>query len=166
MKNQNSQHFLTDGEGHRIPVSEKVYTAYWRYTNKEDYFMRLLKEERFLYDPERQIAEFVPSREDSFERLLEEGEEFACEQKPVEEQVVSALLVQKIMENMTDDERDIVYQTFVLGKSDQEASESLGVLKDTYKSRRQTMLSKYGELFKKIQNYENLFVEKVEFSDF
>ena len=85
MEDQNSQLFLKDADGNRVPVSRNVYDTYWRYANKEDYFMRSLKEERFRYDPERQIAEFLPSREDSYERLLEEGEEFACEQKSVED---------------------------------------------------------------------------------
>ena len=147
MDNQNSQLFLRDSDGNRVPVSQQVYDAYWRYTNKEDYFMRLLKEERFRYDPERQIAEFLPSREDSLDRLMEEGEEFALDQKPVEDQVINSTLAHEMFEQATDDEKDIIMQTYVLGTSDDRASQILRVPKTTYESRRKSMLKRLRRLY-------------------
>lgn len=147
MKTGKSQFFLRDTDGNRVPVSQQVYDAYWRYANKEDYFMRLLKEERFRYDPERQIAEFLPSREDSLDRLMEEGEEFALDQKPVEEQVINSTLAHEMFEQATNDEKDIITQTYVLGESDDRASQILRVPKTTYESRRKSMLERLRRLY-------------------
>ena len=147
MENQNSQLFLRDTDGNRVPVSQQVYNAYWRYTNKEDYFMRLLKEERFRYDPERQIAEFLPSREDSLDRLMEEGEEFALDQHPVEDQVINSTLVHEMFEGASDNEKDIIMQTYVLGESDDRASQNLHIPKTTFESRRKAMLDRLRRLY-------------------
>ena len=147
MENQNPQLFLKDADGRKVPVSKRVYDTYWRYTNKEDYFMRSLKKERFRYDPERGIAEFLPSREDSYERLLEEGEEFASNDKPVEEQALNALLAREILQQASDDERDIIRQTYYLGESDDDASQNLHIPKTTYESRRKSMLDKFRKLY-------------------
>ena len=147
MENQNPQHFLTDWEGHRVPVSQEVYDAFWYYTNKEDYFMRILKSERFHYDPEKRIAVFLPSREDSYERLLAEGEEYACDEKPLEDTVVDSIMVRHLLAQMTADERNIAYLSYALGKSDDEASGSLGIPQDTYKSRKRAMLTRLRKFF-------------------
>ena len=143
MKKQNSLLFLHDAYGNKVPVSQQVYDAYWHHTNKEDYFMRLLKTECFRYDPEKRIAVFLPSREDSFERLIDEGEEYACDEKPVEDMVVDSIMVRQLLSCMTADERNIVYLTYVLDKSDDDASGSLGISQDTYKSRRKAMLARF-----------------------
>lgn len=67
--NKKEYHLYINGQ--KIPVSEEVYHAYWQYTEKEKYFMKKLKQEKFLCDQEQSIARFIPSREDSLERLLE-----------------------------------------------------------------------------------------------
>ena len=142
MESQNPQYFLTDAEGHRVPVSEEIYTAYWRYTNKEDYFMRLLKEELFVYNPEKQIATFLPSREDSYERLMEEGEEFACEQKPVEDLAVNAAFLKKLMQGLTEQEKQMLHLIFVQQKSEREASTELKVGKTKFRRMRAALFAK------------------------
>lgn len=147
MKKRNSQLFLEDADGNRVPVSDKVYRAYWHFANKEDYFMRQLKEERFLYDPEKRIAEFIPGKEDSLERLLEDGADFSSDQQSVEEQAIFSVLVENLMKRMTDSEREVAYMSYALGKSDRECGEFLGIPENTYKSRRLAMLLKCRKLF-------------------
>lgn len=147
MKSQNSQLFLKDAQGRRVPVSEGIYKAYWYFTNKEDHFMRQLKEEAFRYDAEKRTAIFLPGKEDSYERLLAEGEEFACDEKSVEDQVIDSLLVRQFLENMSPNERRISFLTYVLGMSDDEAGKVLSIPKGTYESRRKVMLRKLKRAF-------------------
>ena len=132
MEKQNSQHFLTDADGNKVPVSEKVYTAYWQYTNREDYFMRQLKEERFHYDPERQIAEFLPSREDSLERLIEEGEEFVCNDFPVADRAVNAVFTQELMQHLDRQEQWMLYLLFAQRMTEREVSKALDIPKTMF----------------------------------
>ena len=140
MKSQNSQLFLKDAQGRKVPVSESIYKAYWHFTNKEDHFMRQLKEESFVYEPERQIAVFIPG-------LLAEGEEFACDEKSVEEQVIDSLLVRQYLEHMTADERGIAYLTYALGMTDADAAQQLGIPQSTYRTRRRAMLARIKHLY-------------------
>ena len=124
MNQPESELFIEIG-GKRIPVSEQVYRAYWRFTNKEDYFMRQLKEERFLYDPENRIAEFIPSREDSLERIMEEGGDFVMDALSIEYQVELKILMETLMSRLTEDERQFLRFAFLSGLSEVEVSQSM-----------------------------------------
>ncbi len=147
MKKQNSQHFLKDADGNRVPVSDEIYAVCQQYAEKEDYLTRRLKEESFVYDPEKRVAMFLPSREDSYERLIEAGEEFACDQSSVEERAIASVLAENLMRRMTDEEKAIIIQSYVCGKSDQEAADHLGIHKEAYKSRRQAVIAKCRKFF-------------------
>lgn len=61
-------------DGQAVPVSEQVYRVYQHYERKEEYFSYDLKTEKFQKD----TAIFLPSREDSYERLLEKDKQFAA----------------------------------------------------------------------------------------
>ena len=146
MEQRKKQFFLTDTEGKKVPVSENIYDAYWQYTNKEDYFMRQLKEERFRYDPERQIAEFLPSREDSYERLLEEGAEFMMNQPSVEEQAEIRILQEILLRNLKQDEVELIRLFYFSGKTDREISRQLGIPKSTLADRKKSLLERCGRI--------------------
>ena len=61
-------------DGQAVPVSKQVYRVYQHYKRKEEYFSYDLKTEKFQKD----TATFLPSREDSYERLLEQDRQFAA----------------------------------------------------------------------------------------
>ena len=61
-------------DGQAVPVSEQIYRVYQHYERKEEYFSYDLKTEKFQKD----TASFLPSREDSYERLLEKDRQFAA----------------------------------------------------------------------------------------
>lgn len=67
--------------GQAVPVSKQVYRVYQHHERKEEYFSYDLKTEKFQKD----TATFLPSREDSYERLLEQDRQFAASGQPVEE---------------------------------------------------------------------------------
>lgn len=70
-------------DGQAVPVSEQVYRIYRHYERKEEYFSCDLKAEKF----QKETATFLPSREDSYERLLEKDKQFAAPGKSVEDLV-------------------------------------------------------------------------------
>ena len=74
-------------DGQAVPVSEQVYRVYQHYERKEEYFSYDLKVEKF----QKETASFLPSREDSYERLLAKDKQFATSGQPVEEQAVSSV---------------------------------------------------------------------------
>lgn len=59
--------------GKSIKVSEEVYREYMHFERKERYFTKDLKEERIMFDKKTKEMKVIPSREDSFERLLDKS---------------------------------------------------------------------------------------------
>lgn len=79
-------------DGQAVPVSEQIYRVYQHYERKEEYFSYDLKTEKFQKD----TASFLPSREDSYERLLEKDRQFAAPGKNVEQLALEHLEAEQI----------------------------------------------------------------------
>ena len=92
-------------DGQAVPVSKQVYREYQHYERKEEYFSYDLKTEKFQKD----TATFLPSREDSYERLLEQDRQFAAPGKSVEQLALEHLEAERIrfcLAQLTDEERN------------------------------------------------------------
>lgn len=116
MNEANKQRYIYI-EGQAVPVSEDVYRVCKHYERKEEYFSRDLKSERF----QRITNTFLPSREDSYERLLNQGKQFAGESNPVEEEAVSSVWMAELFHHLTDEERQIIEQLYILERTEREA---------------------------------------------
>ena len=103
MSNERKQRYLYI-DGQAVPVSEQVYRVYQHYERKEEYFSYDLKVEKF----QKETASFLPSREDSYERLLEQDRQFAASAQPVEEQAVSSVWLEELLQYLSADERIIL----------------------------------------------------------
>ena len=141
MNERKKQLFIPVPDG-RVPVEKDVYEAWWKAEEKENYLQRKLKEERFIYDPEKQIAVLYPSREDSLDRLMEEGAEFAQEQPSVESQAVNAVLVESLMKQLDRQEQEILYQRFVLDRTEEEISASMNLTRASLRRKRDALFVK------------------------
>ncbi len=93
-------------DGQAVPVSEQVYRVYQHYERKEEYFSYDLKTEKF----QKETATFLPSREDSYERLLEKDRQFTASGQPVEEQAVSSVWLEELLQHLSSDERIILHK--------------------------------------------------------
>lgn len=142
---QDKQYYIRIN-GSPIPVSEQVYRAYWHYTRKETYFTYDLKSERFIYDPVQQKTTFIPSREDSLERLMETDNHFSpqCEELP-EDMVIKKILLeqlQRALQTLTADEQNLIQEFFFQNRTVQEISNSLKIAPSTLRDRKQAILKK------------------------
>ena len=81
-------------DGQAVPVSEEIYRVYQHYERKEKYFSYDLKTEKF----QKETATFLPSREDSYERLLEKDRQFSASGVSVEEQAVSSVWLEELLQ--------------------------------------------------------------------
>lgn len=59
--------------GQRVRVSEEIYKECRHSEDKEQYFMEHLKRSRYVKDKDSGRTEYIPSREVSYEKLLEES---------------------------------------------------------------------------------------------
>ena len=129
-------------EGQAVPVSEDVYRVCKHYERKEEYFSYDLKCERF----QRDTNTFLPSREDSYERLLSANHQFASAGPSPEEEAVSSLWLADLMRGLSPEERDIITQLYILDKSERQACAALHLALSTFHNRKKALLEKLRNL--------------------
>lgn len=122
-------------EGKKVEVTEEVYREYYRGERRERYFMEDLKHGRTVTDLETKENRYVPGREDSLERLMESGVQFAETGEGMEEQMVTSLLLECAMELLTPVERELVEEPNFLESTEREAGKRLGLVKTTLRRR-------------------------------
>lgn len=135
-------------QGGGVPVTKTLYKVWKHYENKEDYFMVGQKEEHFRYNPEKGIAEILPGREDSLDRLLGTGAEFAQDQSSVEDRAIASIMLQSLMVRLSQQEQEILYLRYYLGLSIEEAAKALGVPRTTFRRNLSNLVKKCRWLLK------------------
>ena len=80
--------------GQIFEVSKELYETYYKGQRKEKYFTHDLKQEHTKVDKETGEMIVIPSREDSYERLLEAEKQFAEEKEKVEDVAVQAVMLE------------------------------------------------------------------------
>ena len=144
MSNERKQRYLYI-DGQAVPVSEQIYRVYQHYERKEEYFSYDLKTEKFQKD----TATFLPSRVDSYERLLEQDKQFAASDRSVEEQAVSSVWLEELLQYLSTDERAILHKLYFEEKSERIVSTELGISKTALYQRKVKLLQKLKFFFGK-----------------
>ena len=101
--------------GQIFEVSKELYETYYKGQRKEKYFTHDLKQEHTKVDKETGEMIVIPSREDSYERLLEAEKQFAEEAENVEDVAVREGMLEKLNEALrilTDEETAIIHALF------------------------------------------------------
>ena len=135
-------------DGQAVPVSEQVYRAYRHYERKEEYFSYDLKTEKF----QKETATFLPSKEDSYERLLEKDRQFAASGVSVEEQVVSSVWLAALLQRLSEDEKEILYKIYFEEKSERIVSAEMGISKTALHQRKVKLLQKLKNYLENMEN--------------
>ena len=138
----------------RLGVTTEVYLHLRRSNRKFRYFAHDLKRETIRIEGES--VTFIPSREDSLDRLKEEeGVEFAVEQRSVEDLALDALLLEQLrsaLAELTTEEHCLIEEIFFSkdgsGKTEREVAESLGIPYMTLHDRKVKVLDKLKKLMK------------------
>lgn len=144
--------FILYIDGQSIQVSKEVYQEFMRAEEKERYFMRRLKKGRFLVDSEQQTVTYIPSREASYEQLLEENWDFPSPGETVDDTAVKAYLLEKLQEalhSLSDEEMTLIQELFYLEKTEREVCAALNVAKSTLHDRKARILEKLREQLEK-----------------
>ncbi|WP_071392690.1 sigma factor-like helix-turn-helix DNA-binding protein [Bacillus tuaregi] len=64
----------------KVRVSEEVYKEFYRMDRRERYMEKDIKVGRIVVDPKAETVEYIPSKEDSINRLMDQGVDFNDEQ--------------------------------------------------------------------------------------
>ena len=119
---------------------------YQHYERKEEYFSFDLKTEKFQKD----TATFLPSREDSYERLLEKDQQFAAPGKSVEQLAAEHLEAEQVrfcLSKLSKDEQELILQLFYQEKTEQEVGNMLHISQQSVNKRKQALLLKLRKIF-------------------
>ena len=138
--------------GQAVPVREEVYRVYKHFERKEEYVTYDLKAEKFS----RKTASFLPSREDSYERLLEANQQFVIQEVSVQVQVeklLDAEMVKKALSFLNPEEGELINLLFYQEKTEQEVGILLHISQQAVNKRKQAVLIKLRKLLKEIYEF-------------
>ncbi len=76
--------------------------------------------------------------------------QFAAQDTPVEEQAVSSLWMKELLEGLTEEERQIVYQLYFLERSERQACAAMNLVLSTFQRRKRALLDKLRKSWRKI----------------
>ena len=129
-----------------IQARPDVLSVLKKSDRKMEYMEVDIKQERFSYDPEGKVADLLPSREDSYERLLAANHQFASAGPSPEEEAVSSLWLADLMRGLSPEEQDIITQLYILDKSERQACAALQLARTTFQRRKKALLEKLRNL--------------------
>lgn len=93
-----------------VPVSEEVYKAYYQMARHERYMENDIKVGCITVNSEDEVISFIPSKEDSVDRLLEAGVDFSDETKFEDiicDKTILSIL-QEAMEELKSEEQELI----------------------------------------------------------
>lgn len=64
----------------QVPVSEEIYKEYYKMHRRERYMEQDIKVGRIAVDTDAETVDFIPSKEDSIDRLMDIGTDFEDDQ--------------------------------------------------------------------------------------
>lgn len=135
---ENQNQFTIYVQGEAVPVSEEVYRVYHHYERKEEYFSYDRKRGKFQQD----TGTFLPSKEDSYDRLLEQDHQFASSDVSPEDQAVSKIWMDSLARCLTQKERKLLDKLYFQDKTERQVSKELGISKSALHRRKERLLKK------------------------
>jgi len=136
-----------------IEIPPEVLSVLRKGDRKEEYQEVDLKQERFVYDPETKTVHFIPGREDSYERLVEdEKRQFSNEDPTPEEHLMRSIeneLLRQAVALLKEDERQLILLRFWQECSQSQVAELLGLSQQAVSYRERNILGKIKKFLKK-----------------
>ncbi len=146
---------------YKIPDFKKIYPN----TNKEvldvlkvtERKMRYqeydLKTEKFIVDSENNKVTVIPSREDSYERLLDIGVQFEEKAPGVEEQMLGRMEAEqlhKVLSFLSADEQYLIQEIYFHERTERDLAKELGYSQNAVNKRKKRILDKLRRLMENL----------------
>jgi RNA polymerase sigma factor (sigma-70 family) len=132
-------------DGQLIPVTEEIYLAYYRSERRMRYFERDIKTESAVRDKDGNITGYKPAKEDSLERLMDAGEDYADDSHNAEDDAIRAVMIEIMRDALcalTNDERKLIDALFFKGMSERQAAAAFGLSQKAINKRKTKILAK------------------------
>ncbi len=136
-------------DGKPVKVSKEIYKEYKRAENKEQYFMGHLKRGHFTIDNQKQRMAYIPSREVSYEQLLEAGLEIAAAAAAEDVMVRNVLmeLLEDALHSLTEEERKLILDIFYWERTEREIVAAYHLSQAAVHKRKKHILEKMKKFF-------------------
>ena len=111
-------------------VSREIIEALERSDRQMEYLQYDIKVERCRIDSVSGTVTYLPSREDSYERLLEENRQFAAVEESVDEAAIKTVMIEKMLtclKQLSTEEQELITALFFKGKSERQLSAETGI---------------------------------------
>lgn len=128
--------------GSKVAVSKELYEYDRQSERKITYAEVDRKTERFKVDRENLKAEFIPSLEDSLDRLSEIGEQFAEKDSDFSSHADMRIDLRRALERLSQNERELIYKLFFLCQTEREVADELGIYHNAVHKKKLAILAK------------------------
>jgi DNA-directed RNA polymerase specialized sigma subunit len=132
-----------------VPVSEELHREYYKMKRRERYMEEDVKVGRIDVDMENEKVTFVPNKEDSIERLMDLGADYADEQL-VEDLVVDKamlLILQEAMKELNRQEKELIDDLFYKEMTVRDVAKKEDISHVAVMKRRDKVLAKLRKFF-------------------
>lgn len=147
---------------YRIPNFRKMYPeasdaviAVLKKTERQMQYQEYdIKSEVVKINQREKTVTYIPSREDSLERLCESKHQFAADQLSVEDEVMLSLMHQNLyaaLRSLPEDEQRLIAQLYFLGKTERELARLMALSHTAIHKRKLRILSKLRMFFKEFE---------------
>ena len=132
--------------GKQISVSDEVYELYHKTARKARYFAKELKYRKIRVDTKNESVLYVPAREDSLDRLMDDNaEQFADRHESVEDMVLRRISIERLykaLDRLTEKERKLIEALFFEEMTEREVAHSLGISQPAVHKQKNKILKK------------------------
>lgn len=132
-----------------VQVSEEIYKAYYKMDRRERYMENDIKVGRIAVNAERETVTFIPSKEDSIERLLETGADFSDDM--IIEDIICDQAVLKILQaaiaELNSEEQELIQDLYYKEKTVRQVAKQKSVSHVAIIKRHKKILDKLNKYF-------------------
>lgn len=132
-----------------VPVSDELRKEYYKMKRRERYMEKDIKVGRIDVDMENEKVTFVPNKEDSLQRLMDLGADYADEQL-VEDLVVDKamlLILQEAMKELNRQEKELIDDLFYKEMTVRDVARKEDISHVAVMKRRDKVLAKLRKFF-------------------
>jgi len=134
----------------KVPVTDEVYKEYYKMKRRERYMEEDIKVGSSIVDPETgAVIGYKPSKEDSIQRLMDKGQDFADE-KSLEDIVVDKamlLILREAMKELDRKELELIQYLYAEKMTVREAAKKMSSSHVTVMNKRDKLLDKLRKFF-------------------
>ncbi|WP_446898867.1 sigma factor-like helix-turn-helix DNA-binding protein [Clostridium sp. LBM24168] len=140
--------FIKIGE-ELVPVSEEIYKEYYKMDRHARYLEKDVKVGSSKIDPTTGAVKYQPSKEDSIERLMDQGSDFADDQAVEDIVCYRAMLfiLQKAMSELNNEEQKLIQDLYYNNLTVRQAAQKENVSHVTIIKRHKKVLTKLKKYF-------------------